>query len=376
MYRLKLWSVVAVAMATCLQTPTTVEAGPLMDWLFGRRCFRPCLRQQVARPVVAQDPCTQVCQTTCQQTCQRTVVNYVPCTAYRTQYERVPVTVYRQTSSVDPCTGCTVTCNRPCTTYTMRAVQVPYTTYRPVYSTQTYSVPVTQTTMMPASVCDPCNNPALTTSANQSLILPNSGCNACGIPGATVQGGAGSASTVPTITNSLSTNGSYTIVPNTGSRTVIQGTDATPGGSTQQTPTPADQVPQLDSSQNNSSGGVQLPSGSQTRNPRSLPGSTSSPQRADRQAWESSSDVTPIPDDGPAWDDQFPQLYPAEDNTAAAPQFERFSYSPVRFASSTGTTLKQAQQASEPAYYYGQPQSVPAQPAAPPAVNQGWRNKH
>ena len=125
------------------------QAGPLLDWLFNRnRCYPQCQTYQ---------PPAATCQTTCQQTCSRVVVNYVPYTAYRTSWERIPVTTYRRTQSTDPCTGCTVTCNRPCTTYTYRMKQVPYTTHRPVYRTETYRVPVTYTTQMAAPVASGCS---------------------------------------------------------------------------------------------------------------------------------------------------------------------------------------------------------------------------
>jgi hypothetical protein len=72
------------------------------------------------------------CMKTCQQTCSRTVVNYVPYTAYRTSWKRVPVTTYKPVTNSDPCTGCTVTCMRPCTTYTYQMqfptrLSVPFT---------------------------------------------------------------------------------------------------------------------------------------------------------------------------------------------------------------------------------------------------------
>ena len=140
--------------------PQSAEAGPLLDWLRGRRnaCCRPA--QPVANNCTTCGTAPQVaavasnaaglqpgqCMRTCQQTCSRTVVNYVPQTAYRTSWKQVPVTQYRPVTNSDPCTGCTVTCMRPCTTYTYQAQRVPYTTYRPVYRTETYRVPVTTIT--------------------------------------------------------------------------------------------------------------------------------------------------------------------------------------------------------------------------------------
>jgi len=63
-------------------------------------------------------------------------VSYVPETTYRTQYKCVPVTSYKPTSEVDPCTGCTRECMAPVTQYVQQAVNVPVTQYRAVYSTK------------------------------------------------------------------------------------------------------------------------------------------------------------------------------------------------------------------------------------------------
>ena len=134
------------------------QAGPLLDWLRGRRsscntCQQP--QQQLlpqaanfapAAPQNAFGLQPGQCMKTCQKTCSRTVVNYVPYTAYRTSWKRVPVTTYKPVTNSDPCTGCTVTCMRPCTTYTYQMQRVPYTTQRPVYRTETYKVPVTTIT--------------------------------------------------------------------------------------------------------------------------------------------------------------------------------------------------------------------------------------
>jgi hypothetical protein len=114
-----------------------------MDWLFSR-CKA---RQQQQLPVAGCETCTQ--------TCSRVVASYVPYTAYRTCYEQVPVTYYRQVTSTDPCTGCTITCNRPCTSYQLQAKRVPYTAYRTVYRTETYQTPVTAA-YAPCSTCATC----------------------------------------------------------------------------------------------------------------------------------------------------------------------------------------------------------------------------
>lgn len=171
---------IAMLMAP-LFSASEAEAGPLLDWLRGRRKSCNCQQQQPLGynyyganqvvPTTAQYAGTAPnaaglqpgqCMRTCNKTCTRTVVNYVPYTAYRTSWKRVPVTSYRPVTNSDPCTGCTVTCMRPCTTYTYQMQRVPYTTQRPVYRTESYQVPVTTITNDCAS--GNCNT----------------GCNTCG----------------------------------------------------------------------------------------------------------------------------------------------------------------------------------------------------
>lgn len=63
-------------------------------------------------------------------------VSYVPETTYQTKYECVPVTTYKPSCEIDPCTGCPVDCMQPMTSYQQRPVSVPVTQYRAVYSTK------------------------------------------------------------------------------------------------------------------------------------------------------------------------------------------------------------------------------------------------
>ena len=188
------------------------DAGPLLDWLRGwrNRCFSSVETQTAGYAPNACGLQPGQCQTTCMKTCSRVVVNYVPCTAYRTCYKRVPVTQYKPVTKTDPCTGCTVTCMKPCTTYTYQSQRIPYTTYRPVYRTETYKVPVTTITNDCAtnSSCSTCPTPGMAPMA--------SGCNTCTIP---AQGG-------------VSTGTTYTPLPSSG----------TSGGAV---PTPAD-IPAAD----------------------------------------------------------------------------------------------------------------------------------
>ena len=138
-----------IMLAAPLFAASEAQAGPLLDWLRGRRTTTNNFQQSAfgLQPNVAANfaPTAQnpaglqpgQCMKTCQKTCSRTVVNYVPYTAYRTSWKRVPVTTYKPVTNSDPCTGCTVTCMRPCTTYTYQMQRVPYTTQRPVYRTET-----------------------------------------------------------------------------------------------------------------------------------------------------------------------------------------------------------------------------------------------
>lgn len=62
--------------------------------------------------------------------------SYVPETTYRTQYQSVPVTTYKPSCEIDPCTGCPTECMQPVTQYVQQAVNVPVTQYRAVTTTK------------------------------------------------------------------------------------------------------------------------------------------------------------------------------------------------------------------------------------------------
>jgi len=81
----------------------------------------------IAAPIAAPPPPVMV---PVQQT------SYVPETTYRTQYQNVPVTTYKPSCEVDPCTGCTRECMQPVTQYVQQAVNVPVTQYRAVTTTK------------------------------------------------------------------------------------------------------------------------------------------------------------------------------------------------------------------------------------------------
>ena len=226
--------VLLTAMVTCGQwvlLAQDVDAGCLRDWF--RRWRRPAAQQVPAYPTTAYSVAGNYaglqpgqCMKTCQQTCSRVVVNYVPCTSYRTTYERVPVTTYRPQTSSDPCTGCSVTCMRPCTTYTYRTRRVPYTTYRPVYRTQTYRVPVT-TIVNDCNSCSTAASPTCDTCATGTPVYGQPTLGA--VQGQTYPGGT------------ISTNGTY------GTQPVIPGATVTP------LPTPADSTPGINPQESNRS---------------------------------------------------------------------------------------------------------------------------
>jgi len=81
----------------------------------------------IAAPIAAPPPPVMV---PVQQT------SYVPETTYRTQYQNVPVTTYKPSCEVDPCTGCSRECMQPVTQYVQQAVNVPVTQYRAVTTTK------------------------------------------------------------------------------------------------------------------------------------------------------------------------------------------------------------------------------------------------
>jgi hypothetical protein len=62
--------------------------------------------------------------------------SYVPETTYRTEYKCVPVTSYKPSCEIDPCTGCPIECMQPVTQYVQQPVSVPVTQYRAVTTTK------------------------------------------------------------------------------------------------------------------------------------------------------------------------------------------------------------------------------------------------
>ena len=177
---------VVVLLAGMTFSPSTVEAGPLFDWLFqrnrsqtiggangqqaglvgqpgGRSCClgnlfggnrngtfasaanpnAPANAYAAAAPNVYGQTAGYAPQTGCAGGwCQQTVVRWIPQTAFRTAYQQVPVTTYKTSTTINPANGLPLTCTRPCTSYTTQARRVPYTTYRPIYTTVPVSDPL------------------------------------------------------------------------------------------------------------------------------------------------------------------------------------------------------------------------------------------
>ena len=256
--------------------------------------------------------------------------------------EQVPVTQYRQTTSTDPCTGCTTTCMKPCTTSTWRCRRVPYTTYRPVYRTETYRVPVTYTTPAPAGPCTSCAVGGMTTG----------GCASCATGYGSMPGG--------TVVNPNTINVNGTFQP---SNQFNSPTPANPG-----TGVPADTQPQINT-------------GNLTRPTNRVMASSKTPPsqvpvyptvRPEGQQWSTESKVNTMDDPEPnkRWNqpsDQqaAPALLNDDSYTTITPAIRKWDYTPVRTASYTTTAKPVVKQ-----------KPVPQQKTAPVKrqLSPGWKS--
>jgi hypothetical protein len=135
----RLAGIVLASIGCCLATPCTAAAQCCLTDLFSG-CLAGCRKAPayavapvapvaapIVAPVAAPPPPVMV---PVQQT------SYVPETTYRTEYKCVPVTSYKPSCEIDPCTGCTVECMQPVTQYVQQAVNVPVTQYRAVTTTK------------------------------------------------------------------------------------------------------------------------------------------------------------------------------------------------------------------------------------------------
>ena len=308
MFRLKIVLItLVVTFAHWTAYAPDADAGLLRNWL-NRRRQRLCCQATPAVPVATTAYAglqPGQCQTTCQQTCSRVVVNYVPCTSYRTTYERVPVTTYRPQTSSDPCTGCTVTCMRPCTTYTYQTRRVPYTTYRPVYRTETFKVPVT-------TITNDCNTCGLQPTCDSCGVQPT--CSTCSTGGLPTAAGTQFSSSVQSVPNgTLTTDGNFGLPP---------GTTLPPGSTVTPLPTPADGIPSIINPQDSNRSLIDATQGgSSTR--FQFP-ETNPPQNNQRN-WTLTSDRSTLNKD---WSNT-----PAVSVAANSPVTKKWDYSPVKQAS-------------------------------------------
>jgi hypothetical protein len=125
----------ALLLAVGAVTPTAARGQSCLNDLFAGcgTCFRkqPAYAVAPVAPVMAPIPAPPPpVMVPVQQT------SYVPETTYRTEYKTVPVTTYKPSSEIDPCTGCPRDCVQPVTQYVQQAVNVPVTQYRAVTSTK------------------------------------------------------------------------------------------------------------------------------------------------------------------------------------------------------------------------------------------------
>ncbi len=333
MLRIKTIILAAVVVAVPMfAVPSDAEAGPLLDWIRARRCARAaknCCQTPTQTAACTPDACglqPGQCMKTCEQTCSRTVVNYVPYTAYRTCWKRVPVTQYKPVTNTDPCSGCTVTCMRPCTTYTYQMQRVPYTTYRPCYRTETYKVPVTTITN---DCCDPCSTGSCATGTCATGTCATGSCatGACG-PMVGSTGNFGPTPAAPTTyeypgpAGTMSTDGSYGTQPAADLAPALNNVN----------PNSSSYAPVLDRLQNN----------------------------AENLTTESRQVTFP---------QSTPSILGQPEKTAMTPVRKQFNYSPVRLASYTATAKRQPQQQSLQIKGTFQPIQ---RPAAPVKKQSGW----
>jgi len=137
----RLAGMVVASVGCCLAACSTVSAQCCLTDLFSG-CLSGCRKAPayavaplpvapvaapIVAPVAAPPPPVMV---PVQQT------SYVPETTYRTEYKCVPVTTYKPSCEIDPCTGCPVECMQPVTQYVQQAVNVPVTQYRAVTTTK------------------------------------------------------------------------------------------------------------------------------------------------------------------------------------------------------------------------------------------------
>ena len=165
------WMFVLLLVGSVASTwPQTGEAQCCLDGLFAgcASCFRKAPPAYAVAPVMAPVPAPPPPVVVPVQQ-----VSYVPETTYRTQYQCVPVTSYKPSCEIDPCTGCPRECMEQVTNYVQQAVNVPVTQYRAVYSTKYVQMQQQAPAYgMPAAPAYPAAVPAMPAPAASPFAAP------------------------------------------------------------------------------------------------------------------------------------------------------------------------------------------------------------
>ncbi len=337
MYTWKIKTVIAtLAVGTLLQAVPQDADAFLFRWLRQRRAarvayyggyggcgttcgFTPRVAAYTPQPAcqscnTCAVPVAPACPTPCATPCTTTqrVCSYCPQTTYRTVYRQVPVTVYRPQTTCDPCTGCPRTVMHPCTTVQHVAQRVPVTTYRQVCRNVTVPAAVSAAPAVPVVNAAPVlqqqpvfqQQPMVQQQFSapvQQFAPATPGCTNCGT--APAAGAAIPFAATPAQPQQLAP------IPQSGPTTSL--TNPQPSHAQ---PTPADNIPTLNSQQQPSqpylpnTGGASFQQGSASRSSlRSEPPATYQPRMQNL-------DIRPLPDL-----DRAPALLNPDDRTAAQP---------------------------------------------------------
>lgn len=121
-------------------------------------------------------------------------------TNYQTTYYRAPITYYRPVTSVDPCSGQTVTVQQPCTSTVQQIQRTPYNSL------------FGQTSPAPATVTPMTTTPMTTTPSTPMTVTPapKSDCGSCGSSSAPSQYMGPSVTTTPPVGSGVGQTGAIT----------------------------------------------------------------------------------------------------------------------------------------------------------------------
>ena len=118
-------TLLASIIASGVAAPATeIQAGPLVDFLLGRR-YDDAAPYTAAMPVAVVPPYASNAAPLGGMNIPQSVVAALPAGGYQTVLNKVPTTYYRPVTSLDPVTGTTITTLQPCTSYQHQALRVP-----------------------------------------------------------------------------------------------------------------------------------------------------------------------------------------------------------------------------------------------------------